>query len=153
MSQQPILEQRDRDALSSYFAERLTAPVAVTLVTQRPSLLTVPGRECPSCAETQQLLEEVAELSDHIQLDVRNYWQERDAAEELGIARIPAFVVRGQGRGTVRFFGAPAGYEFSVLVEDLPSIASGDSGLSAPTREALAQLAQDVHIQVFSTPG
>lgn len=150
---QPVLEQRDRDAIRAFFAERLTDPVTIELFTQRPSPLVLPGRDCPSCADTQQVLEEVAELSDHVTLDVKDFWDDREAAESVGIGRIPAFVLRGQARGAVRFFGAPAGYEFSVLLEDLPAVASGDSALGAPTREALGALAEDVHIQVFSTPG
>ena len=52
----------------------------------------------------------------------------------------------------VRFFGIPSGYEFTSLIEDIITVSEGDSGLSAAAREAIAQIAEPVHIQVFVTP-
>ena len=52
----------------------------------------------------------------------------------------------------MRYFGIPAGYEFSTLVEDLIDVSKGQTNLSEKTREVLSQVDQDVHIQVFVTP-
>jgi len=52
----------------------------------------------------------------------------------------------------VRYFGIPAGYEFSTLVEDLIDVSKGTTRLSEKTREILATVDQDLHIQVFVTP-
>jgi len=52
----------------------------------------------------------------------------------------------------VRYFGIPAGYELSTLVEDLIDVSKGTTNLSDRTREALATVDQDLHIQVFVTP-
>ena len=49
-------------------------------------------------------------------------------------------------------YGLPSGYEFGSLIDAILDVSSGDSGLSAPTREALAALERPVHVQVFSTP-
>ena len=49
-------------------------------------------------------------------------------------------------------YGLPSGYEFGALVDAILDVSSGDSGLSAPTREALAAVSGPVHLQVFSTP-
>lgn len=125
----------------------------MTLFTNGSSLLEVPGRDCPSCKQTEQLLEEVADLSDSLTVETRNFWTEQELVEQHGISRIPAIVLHGQERGAVRFFGIPAGYEFSVLIEDLVAVSAGQTALSEQTKAALASLKEDVHIQVFSTPG
>ena len=52
----------------------------------------------------------------------------------------------------MRYFGIPAGYEFSTLVEDLIDVYKCTTNLSDKTREALATVDQDLHIQVFVTP-
>jgi glutaredoxin-like protein len=52
----------------------------------------------------------------------------------------------------VRYFGIPAGYEFSTLVEDLIDVSKGTTKLREKTREILATVDQDLHIQVFVTP-
>jgi glutaredoxin-like protein len=52
----------------------------------------------------------------------------------------------------IRYFGIPSGYEFSSLIEDIMMVSSGQSGLSAATKEVLANLEKPVHLQVFVTP-
>jgi|SRR5579859_6851879 len=152
-SPQPILEERDRQAIKQIFEEKLTGPVTIQFFTQPPSLLTIPGRDCASCEETARLLGEVADLSDQITIEEHDFRTDYAAAEDQHVGRIPAFILRGKARGAVRFFGLPAGYEFSSLIEGLTAVSSGETRLSPETREALAKLKDDVHIQVFSTPG
>ena len=61
--------------------------------------------------------------------------------------------MRGEDGGErARFFGAPAGYEFTTLLEDILEVGGGGSQLSEENRTAVAGLEGDVHIQVFVTP-
>jgi alkyl hydroperoxide reductase subunit AhpF len=95
---------------------------------------------------------EVAALSSQITLQVHDFVAESDKAKEFGVKRIPAIVLSGQAKGTVRFLGIPSGYEFAALIEDLVDVASGETDLSPKVAEELLDLKKDVHIQVFSTP-
>jgi len=147
-----FITDEDRQAIRQHFDEHVTGPVTIELFSQPPSLLTVPGRDCPSCQETEQLLTEVAELSDHITLNIHDTRTERDAAEALGITHIPAFLITGQAKGNVRYLGLPSGYEFMNLMEDMGAVSSGATQLSDKARTALRDLTRDVHIQVFVTP-
>jgi glutaredoxin-like protein len=61
-------------------------------------------------------------------------------------------VLQGRAKGKVRYFGIPAGYEFSTLIEDILDVSRGTTNLSDTTREILATIDQDLHIQVFVTP-
>lgn len=147
-----ILSDPSRRQLQERFDQELQNDVKITLFTQPESLIIVPGRECPACKETQQLLEEVAGLSDHIALEVHDFYNERDEAEAQSIDRIPAFLLEGEAKGRVRYFGIPAGHEFPSFIEDLVEVARGSTTLTESSRETLGALTRDVHIQVFITP-
>lgn len=112
---------------------------------------------CEYCEETQQLLEEVTALSEKLELHVFDIEQDAQTAKELGIDKTPGFVLAGKEDGKlidygIRFFGVPAGGEFTTLIRDLLMVSSRDSGLSEKTREFLKKLDKPVHLQVFITP-
>jgi len=147
-----VLSDRDKEKVRKTFEERLKEPVSIQLFTQHESPLVLPGHECATCRETRELLEEVAGLSDKISLEVKDFLTDRQEAESMGIERIPAILLDGQVKGRVRFFGAPSGYEFSVLLQDILDASSGELGLSEDTLRKLSELQEDLHIQVFTTP-
>jgi alkyl hydroperoxide reductase subunit AhpF len=78
--------------------------------------------------------------------------QEGAKAREAGVEEIPAIILKGHNKGTLRFIGVPAGYEFATLIEDIIDVSRGTTELSPLSRETLAKLAQPVHIKVFVTP-
>jgi alkyl hydroperoxide reductase subunit AhpF len=78
--------------------------------------------------------------------------RDKQEADSLGVSRIPAFVLQGCTKGSVCYFGIPAGYEFSTMIEDIIDVSKGTTNLSDKTREAMATVDQNQHIQVFVTP-
>jgi len=104
------------------------------------------------CAQNEQLVREVAELSDLLTLEVLNLAIDRQRAEAYGVERVPAIVVEGARDYGLRFYGVPAGYEFSNLIDAIVLASTGEAALAEETRAALAGLAADVDIKVFSTP-
>ncbi len=108
--------------------------------------------ECAYCRETHDMLKEVSELGDKLRLEVFDFQRDKTEAEKYKIDKIPAIVVQNQKDYGIRFYGVPAGYEFSTFLEDLIMVSQGNSGLSHPAREVLKTVAQPVHIQVFVTP-
>ncbi len=147
----PMISPEDQQTLHKLF-EGLEGDVTITNFTERESLLIIPGQECDYCKETRELLEEVTALSEKLHLETKDVVRDKQEADNLGVTRIPAFVLQGRAKGSVRYFGIPAGYEFSTLIEDLIDVSKGTTNLSDTTREALATVDQDVHIQVFVTP-
>lgn len=138
-----FIQDRDRTVIQTRF-EELEHPVKLVNFTQE--------LECMYCAETRKLMEEVAGLSDKISLEVYNFVTDKDAVSRYSIDKIPATVIEGEKDYGIRFFGVPSGYEFGTLIEAAVMASNGDSGLEPATREALAQLAEPVHLQVFVTP-
>ena len=66
--------------------------------------------------------------------------------------KVPATAVRDGKDYGIRFYGLPAGYEFSTLLDAIVEVSKGDSRLRPESREKLAKIAQPVHLEVFVTP-
>ena len=138
-----FIQDKDRTIIQTRF-ENLDHPVKLINFTQ--------DQECMYCAETHKLMDEVAGLSDKISLEVFDFVTDKEQVKKYSIDKIPATVVEGPKDYGIRFFGVPSGYEFGTLVEAVILASNGDSGLKPETREALAQLSEPVHLQVFVTP-
>ncbi|MFY9556208.1 MAG: thioredoxin family protein [Blastocatellia bacterium] len=148
-----LISDNDQETIRTHFQERLSGDVEIVMFTERESPINIPGKQpCEMCAQTEELLKEVASLSDKIKLTVHDIEAAQDEARELGIDRVPAFVVKGASRGQVRFFGIPSGYEFSALIADVVDVSTGATDLTEATREYLSSLTEDVNIKVFTTP-
>ncbi|HTS67414.1 MAG TPA: hypothetical protein VMO17_00405 [Terriglobia bacterium] len=124
--------------------EGMTSPVKLIHFTQELNLEY--GREA------RQLLEELAQISDKLSLETYNFLIDKDKAAEYAIDKVPATVIRNSKDYGIRFFGLPAGYEFSVLIDGILAASKGDSGLLPESREKLARISQPLHLQVFTTP-
>jgi alkyl hydroperoxide reductase subunit AhpF len=147
-----LLQEADRTELRKLFAERLTDAVTIHLYTQHASPLAVPSHECQTCRDTDALLAELAELSDKLTVVTHDFVSDAAEAKRRGIERIPALVFEGKGRGTVRYFGIPAGYEFAVLIEAVLDAARGTTDLAPATKQRIANLPKPVHLEVLVTP-
>jgi alkyl hydroperoxide reductase subunit AhpF len=102
--------------------------------------------------ETHQLLEELTQISDKLTLETCNFLIDKEKAAEYAVDKVPATVIRNGKDYGIRFFGLPAGYEFSSLLDGIVAVSKGDSGLNPQSREKLAKLDQPLHLQVFTTP-
>lgn len=148
-----LISESDRQVIRNHFDENFTSEVEIVMFTERESPIIIPGKEpCETCGQTEELLEEVAALSDKLTVTVHEISSAKEEAASYGIDRVPAFVVKGATRGRMRFLGIPAGYEFSGFIADLVDASKGTTDLSGETREFLASLTQDVNIKVFTTP-
>jgi alkyl hydroperoxide reductase subunit AhpF len=148
-----LISEPDGETIRNHFSESLGGDVEIVMFTERESPIIIPGKQpCEMCAQTEELLAEVAALSDRLTLTVHEISTAKEEAEALGIDRVPAFVFKGASRGQVRFFGIPSGYEFSALIADLVDVSNGTTDLSEETREYLSALTEDVNIKVFTTP-
>lgn len=102
--------------------------------------------------ETRQVLEELAALSDKLSLEVYDFILDEERVAEYGVDKAPATVIRDGKDYGIRYYGMPAGYEFSTLLDAILDISKGESGLGEESREKLSRLSQPVHLEVFVTP-
>ena len=140
----PLLSDKDRAYLKEEFGKRLHKPVRLVLFTQ--------DFACEFCSQSEQIVQEVADLSDLVEAEILDFVEEGDRAKEYGIDKIPALAVVGEKDYGIRFFGVPSGYEFTTLIEGIFDASGGESDLSEETRRMIDTLTDSVHIQVFVTP-
>jgi alkyl hydroperoxide reductase subunit AhpF len=140
-----VLNERDREAVRQQF-EQLAGPVKLVVFSQELS------QAADLCRQNEQLVREVAGLDDRLGVEVLNLSIDRERAQAYGIDEVPAIVVEGARDHGIRFYGIPGGYEFANLIDAIIVASTGETALTEETRTRLAELAEDVHIKVFSTP-
>lgn len=144
MNGMAILTERDRAAVRKEF-EKLAGPVKLVVFSQE----LLAG---DLCRQNEQLVREVAELSDMLTVEVLNPAIDRARAERYRVDQVPAIAVEGARDYGIRFYGIPSGYEFSNLIDSIIVASTGEPALSEETKASLQGLAEDVDIKVFSTP-
>lgn len=128
-------------------AKEMLAPLKneVTLI-----VFSAEGENAEYCEQTRQLIREIAAVNSHIKVEEKTL---NDAvAKEYEIDKVPATVVKGKEKRFVRFFGIPAGYEFSTFVADLLDVAKGTPNLPGEVADKIKKIDFPVHMQVFVTP-
>jgi glutaredoxin-like protein len=141
-----LLSERDRQTVRSHLAG-LTHDVTVLFFTQ-----TIAAPETALIA--RQVIDEVVSLSDRITVEEVNQILDKERSAAFGIDRVPGIALLRDGADTrMRFLGAPAGYEFSSLVESILLAGSDDSGLTEESKQVIAEMAKGpIEIKVFVTP-
>jgi len=124
-------------------AQKLLNPVKLVVFTQE--------FECPYCAQTRSLVEELAGLSEKLSVEVYDFVADADKAKAYGVDKVPAIAILGAKDYGLRFYGLPYGYEFQTLLEGVISVSRGKAEISEETREKLRNIKSPVHIQVFVT--
>ena len=138
-----ILKDKDRKKVKDIFKD-IKHDVKIVMFTQE--------MECPHCEMTRTMLEEVSALSDKISLEVHDFVAEKDLAKTYGVDKIPATVLVGDKDYGIRFYGVPAGYEFTVLIEEIRDIGKRDTGLNQKVLAEVAKVKKPVHLQVLISP-
>ena len=108
--------------------------------------------ECMLCQETRKLMEAVASLSPKINLEIYDFVKDKDKADSYKIDKIPAITIVGKKDHQIKFYGIPAGYEFTSLIESIKMVSNETVELKGETKSFLDSLQKDVHLQVFVTP-
>ena len=141
-----LLSEPDRQTVRTHLAA-ITHRVTVLFFTQAfdaPETVTI----------AKQVIDEVASLSEQITVEEVNLILDKERAAEFGVDRVPAIALLRDGEDTrIRFLGAPAGYEFTSLVEAVLLAGTGESGLTPENRARIAERATEaIDIKVFVTP-
>jgi glutaredoxin-like protein len=118
-------------------------PVRLVVFTQE--------NECQHCKEAGDMAQEVAGLSEKLSVEVYDLQKDAAKAAEYGVDKVPAICVAGDKNYGIRYYGVPAGFEFTTLLTLVELVGRRDSGLKPETRAKLAGLISTVDIQVFVT--
>jgi glutaredoxin-like protein len=138
-----LIPEEHKEHVKKQLAEDLVAPVRIVMFTQQ--------MECQFCAQTKQLITEVAALNDKINAEVHDFVADAELARKLGVDRIPATVILGEKDYGIKFYGLPYGYEFQSFMSALTIVSRRRTDLSEKTKAQIRDLRVPVHIQVFVT--
>ncbi|MHA1646180.1 MAG: protein disulfide oxidoreductase [Promethearchaeota archaeon] len=150
-----LLTDDNAKELKAFFKEKVPKPMKVVLFTQgMSSEQTNIEVKCDMCKESEQLMQEVAALSENIELVVYDFIADKEKAQEMNIDKIPAIVLLGENQtnSKIRYFGIPSGYEFSGFMQDIAEVSAGETALKPEIKENIRKIEKPMHIQVFVTP-
>jgi glutaredoxin-like protein len=140
----PLLSEQDRKDMQLRFEANLVNPVKLLVFTQE--------HECQFCRDVRELAESIAARSPKISIEIYDLLKNEKEADEHGVDKIPAIVLVGEKDYGVRYFGLPAGYEFTAFIEDIIDVSTGTTALSEDVKNKLKKVNKKVHIQVFVSP-
>lgn len=108
--------------------------------------------ECQFCKETRDIVLELGALSPKIKIKVYDFVKNEDENIKYNIKKIPAIAIIGKKDYGIRYYGVPAGYEFTAFVDDIIDVSIGTTSLSENIKKKLADIKKPVHLQVFVSP-
>lgn len=147
-----MIPETERGQLKRILRKDLKEEITIRFFTKFPSLLTIPGRECPSCPQVLQMLEELTELSPKLHLETYDFYNQIDEVEKYGIERVPSLVLGDNHEGRLKYYGMPSGNQLSTIISTMISLSRHIAPLSMETRKRLRKLSTPVVIQIFVTP-
>ncbi len=107
--------------------------------------------ECGSCHDTRLFVEEIAGLSDKLNLTVFDIVKDKEKAEYYRVDKIPAIVVLDEKDNDtgMKFYGLPGGYEINSFMKSLIEASGVKEAIPEPIMKRIAAINKDVHLQVF----
>jgi len=138
-----LIPSEHKEHLKSELDEKLENPVKLIMFTQEV--------ECQFCAQTRQLISELAALNDKIEVEIYDFLKDSEKAKEYGVDKVPAIAIVGEKDYGIRFYGLPFGYELQTLLEGIINVSKGRTDISEETKKKLREINKPVHIQVFVT--
>ncbi len=140
----PLIQEKDRKFIKGEF-DSLKTPVKLVGF--------YADNGCDYCPQTRQLAEELAELSDMVDVEIHDFDRDRDLADQYGVDKVAATIVMSPDKDYgIRYFGIPSGYEFTSLLEDILMVGTGEVELQQSTLDVLRSINVPVHMKVFITP-
>ena len=115
------------------------------------------NQNCQYCDETRQLAEEVAAISDKINLNVYDLDENSNIAQAYNVDSAPYIIMAAMNGDVIQdlgvhFRGIPSGHEFTSFIQAILIVSSRDSGLSEQARTFIKALDKPINLQVFVTP-
>lgn len=141
---QKLLDQELQNQIKDYLSPMVT-PVSLVLFTQESP--------CETCAETKQLLSEIAELSDKLTFIEKDLVEDIKEVDLYGIEMTPSFVMldhEGKYRG-VKFNGIPAGHEINSFLTAILDMSGVDFGFDPALIARIKKINKPINIKVFVT--
>lgn len=107
------------------------------------------SNDCTYCNDTIELIKGVADLSEKIEFESKTI--NDNEAKTYNIESAPAIVFETDSLKPIRFYGIPAGYEFSSLIESIKFLSTGELDIPANIVEKVKEIKKETNIKIFVT--
>lgn len=117
------------------------------------SLVYFTKNECQNCNITEQLLNELSELSNSIKLTVHNISENEEVKQKYNIEDAPSYLILDSDNKQVgsTFYGVPAGHEFNTIITNIIDASDDQEFFEEETLEKINKIDKPVDIKVFVT--
>jgi glutaredoxin-like protein len=138
----PLLSEAVKTKATEILA-KVANPVRIVLFTQETG--------CQFCKDAVGLAQELRGLTDKLRIDIYDLEKEAAKAAECSVDKVPAFVIAGEKDYGIRYYGVPAGFEFTTLLTLVELVGNRDSGLKPDSKSKLSSLTSPADMQMFVT--
>jgi glutaredoxin-like protein len=140
-----LLSEEDVVYLKKEFSEKLKENVKIIFFKSEDA--------CMYCKETKDIITELSSLSDKISLIEYDFDKDKEAVKKYVVKRTPAIIVAGEDKDYgIRFYGIPAGHEFTTIITAIKNVSNKTGNLTENTLSKLKEITKPFNIQVFITP-
>ena len=92
---------------------------------------------CDTCLQAEQMVDEIARLSERVTVEKYNLVLDRERAAEFNIDRAPAVAILGAADHGLRYYGTPAGHELESMIDAILVAAEARATGAVSPRPAL----------------
>ncbi|MGC9149679.1 MAG: protein disulfide oxidoreductase [Candidatus Micrarchaeia archaeon] len=134
------INEEDKAYLKQLFSQSLKEKVNIIFI----------EGEGETTKEIKELYEDLILLDERINLVT--YQKDSKEAKFLKAELTPATIIGGEKIFNAKFLGAPLGYEFSALIDDIIDASRRETRLKIKTKEFIKSIQKNIDIKVFVTP-
>ncbi len=146
-----LLKEKDVRYIGQLFDRSLVDPVELVLFLESEGSDKVSKYNKQYFPYTEEIMKELAEISDKIKLTV--YRDDKEKENEYGVKEISVLFIQGKNTNkNVSYYGIPSGHEFTSLIEDIVDASQGVTHLSTASKETIKTIKVPVEMLVFVTP-
>lgn len=122
-------------------------------VKKQISLVFFTKNDCENCNITEQLLNELNDLSELINLTVHNISENEDVKQKYNVNDAPSYLILNSENEQIgsTFYGVPAGHEFNTLITNIIDASDDQQFFEKETLEKIGKITKPVDIKVFVT--
>jgi glutaredoxin-like protein len=135
-----VLQDSDKEIIRKKFVG-LAGNVELIVFTQE--------LECQFCKQTRELALELGTMSSKIVVKIYDLVKDVDEAQRYMIKKTPALAIVGKSDFGIRYYGLPAGYELSTMIDTIIDVSKGTTKLMDEIKKKLSEIKKEVHLQVF----
>lgn len=122
-------------------------------IENRVSILFFTSKDSENCTTTETFLKTLAKLSDgKVHIDIRPAETPLPENCKYTVSYVPTLLMQTERGSTIRFTGAPGGYETIALLHTIETLGTHLHGVSDESLQKLSTITKPLHIKVFVTP-